>query len=344
MNRLLPTELVGSYALPSWLCVVMERIEQQGDLEETDIRETLDDAVNIAVLDQERAGLDILTDGEMRRRDFIQSFYGRLTGLRKLPPGRRFGAAGYDQNPRYEVMERVSAPNGLGIVPEIEYLREVTSKPVKICVPGPMTLSLPLILKSGYRDERALLEDMVAIVNAEMKALVAAGADYLQVDEPRYATSHEDAQELVRLFNETRQSVEARVGLHLCFGNFKGRSRDRRDYSAFFPALLEARCDQFNLEFANREYAQLELLSQFRPNQKIGVGVIDVKSYFVETAEEVAASLRRILKFAPAENVVVIPDCGFNHCPRHVAFGKMKAMTEGAALVRRELSSRSAGT
>ena len=234
-----------------------------------------------------------------RRRDFIQSFYGRLQGLRQLPPERRFGAAGYDQNPRYEVVDRVTAPGGLRIVTEIHYLKQITTRPVKVCVPGPMTLALPLILKSGYPDRDLLLEDIAGIINAEMKALVAAGADYVQIDEPRYATSREDAQQLVELFNTTHQGVSARIGLHLCFGNFKGRSRDRRHYAPLFPALTEAQCDQFNLEFANREFAQIELLRHFGPGQKIGVGVVDIKSYFVETSEEVAASIRLALQHAP---------------------------------------------
>jgi 5-methyltetrahydropteroyltriglutamate--homocysteine methyltransferase len=337
MKGILPTELVGSYAVPSWLGITIERIEQQGDLGEADIRETLEDAVSLAVLDQERVGLDVITDGEMGRRDFIQNFYSRLTGLRKLPPTRRFGAAGYDQNPRYEVTDKVTAPEGLGILSELVYLKGRTLKPIKTCVPGPMTLTLPLSLKGGYPNKELLLEDMSKIVNHEMKALVAAGADYLQIDEPRYASSREEATRLVDLFNAIRAGVNARVGLHLCFGNFKGRSFDRRDYSQLFPELLKARCDQFNLEFANRQFSQIELLRHFRPDQRIGVGVIGVKSYFVETPEEVAVAIRLALQHAGKENLVITPDCGFNHCPRHVAFRKMQAMAQGAALVRKEL-------
>jgi 5-methyltetrahydropteroyltriglutamate--homocysteine methyltransferase len=335
---LLPTELVGSYALPSWLLIAEERQEHVADLGASDIAELLDDAVKIAVFDQEQAGLDVLTDGEMRRRDFIQGFYGRLAGVRELPPARRFGAAGYDQNPMYEVVDRVTAPTGLGIVPELACLRSLTSKPLKICLPGPLTLAQPLTFATDYyADKVELLADMSAIVNAEMKALVAAGADYLQVDEPRYVTSREETSALVELFNHTREGVAARVGLHLCFGNFKGRSRDRRDYSALFPGVLEANADQFNLEFANREFQQIELLEQFRETQRVGVGVIDVKSYFVETPEEVAASIRLALRHANPEMVVVTPDCGFNHCPRHVAVSKMRALATGAAIVRHEL-------
>jgi len=338
IDKLLPTELIGSYALPSWFHLFIERMETEGDLGETDVREALEDATAIAMKDQQLAGVDVLTDGEMRRRDFIQSFYGLMTGLNQIPPARKLGAAGYDQNPRYEVIDKLEAPNGLGIAHEVVAMKEGSDRPFKVCVPGPITLSLPLILKGGYSDKTDVIDDMVMMVNAEMKALVEAGADYLQIDEPRYATTHEDARKLVDVFNRTRDGVAARVGLHFCFGNFKGRSHDRRDYTYITPNLAGADCDQFNFEFANREYSQIELLEQVPESAKVGVGVIDVKSYFVETPEEVAASIRKALQHVAAERVVVTPDCGFNHCPRHVAYAKMCAMVNGADLVRAEIS------
>jgi len=336
--KLLPTELVGSYAVPGWVWIALERVETQNDLGAVDIAELIDDSVSIAIADQENAGVDVLTDGEMARRDFIQSFYGRLTGVVTQSPSRRFGAAGYDQNPRHEVVGEVTAPNGLGIVDELRRLANA-SKPTKICVPGPLTLAAPLIIRreSGYRNLKDVVAALAEIVRAELHALVDAGATYIQIDEPRYATRHEEAEALTKLFNDVRRGVRARVGLHLCFGNFKGRSHDRRDYSALFPALLNADADQFNLEFANREYAQIELLRKFQPGPKIGIGVVDVKSYFVETPEQVAEAIRRASVHAPAESLVITPDCGFNHTPRHIAFRKLRALVEGAEIVRREL-------
>ena len=338
MMHLLPTELIGSYALPSWLAIVIERAETRGDLGETDLRESLDDAAAIALDDQLRAGVDIVTDGEMRRRDFIQGFYGRIEGVRSHPPERRFGAAGYDQNPRHEVVAKVAAPQGLGIAHEVDYLKQRTNRKFKICVPGPITLSMPLAIAGGYASRDALLADFIAIVNAEMRALVAAGATYIQVDEPRYATSRKDADQLIDIFNATRAGIGAQVGLHICFGNFRGRSRDKRDYQYIIPSLGRADCDQVNLEFANRELAQIELIRDIGGACRIGIGVIDVKSYFVETPQQVADDLRRALQYAAAERIVVTPDCGFNHTPRHIAFGKICAMVEGAALARRDLA------
>jgi len=220
----------------------------------------------------------------------------------------------------------------------VQYLKSISTEPFKVCVPGPMTLTLPMAIRAHYSDGLSLLEDAVSIVRREMKALAEAGATYLQVDEPRFATSHQDACYLTELFNATREGVPARVGLHLCFGNFKGRSQDYRDYSYLFPVIAEARADQFNLEFANRSYAQLDLLRHFKNGQKIGIGVIDVKSYFVETPEQVTAGIREALRFAAPESLVVTPDCGFNHCPRHIAFRKLRAMVQGAAAAREEFS------
>lgn len=337
IDKLLPTELIGSYALPSWLWLIIERMEQRGDLGDTDVREALDDATATAILDQKRSGLDVLTDGEMRRRDFIQNFYGLMEGLNQLPPARKLGAAGYDQNPSYEIVGRIKAPNGLGITEEVKYLKQQADRPFKVCIPGPITLSLPLILKRAYKNTSEVLEDMIALVNAELKALVEAGCDYLQIDEPRYATTHEDTNQLVQVFNRTRDGVTARLGLHFCFGNFKGRSRDMRDYAKIMPNLHDAECDQFNFEFANREFAQVELLREVPRSAKVGVGVIDVKSYFVETPEQVAAGIRKAIKYVDPVRLVVTPDCGFNHCPRHVAFDKICAMVQGAEMVRKEL-------
>ena len=199
-----------------------------------------------------------------------------------------------------------------------------------------MTLALPVLAEHSVPRD-AVLEDIAQIVRHELQALVEAGATYVQIDEPRYISSGEDARLLVELFNATRDGITIRVGLHVCFGNFKGRARDRRDYSALFPELLDANADQFNLEFANREYTQLELLSQFRTDQRVGVGVVDVKSYFVETPNQIAAGIRRALEYAAPENVILTPDCGLNHCPRHIAFQKIVALAQAAKIVRAEL-------
>src|SRR5262249_35286350 len=152
-----------------------------------------------------------------------------------------------------------------------------------------------------------------------------------------FVTSHQDASELVPLFNQTGQGAVAGEGFNLGFGNFRGRYGDRRDDSQFLPALLDPRADQSGLGCANREFNQSELVEHLSLGQRVGVGVIDVKSYFVETPAEVAASIRLALQHADPASVVVTTDCGFNHTPRHIAFEKMKALAEGAAIARDEL-------
>ena len=203
----------------------------------------------------------------MRRRDFIQGFYQRLTGLEQLPPLRTYGAAGYDQNPRYQVVGPITAPDGLGTVAEARYLRGRTTLPIKVCVPGPITFTLPLEVADQRARERCVA-DLVAIVNQEPHALQAAGVGYVQGDEPRFTTARAGSDHLVEVFNVTREGISARVGLYVCFGNF----RDRLDYGYVLSALASLRCDQIDLEFANRERAQIELLAQVPEPMDVGVG------------------------------------------------------------------------
>jgi len=182
---LLPTSVVGSHGLPGWVWLAREAMAA-GRLGQLDVQELREDATQVALLDQERAGIDVLTTGEMGRVRFIIGFYDYLTGIRPLPAPRRLGQPLWDTNTPFEVVETLAAPNGLGIVDEFRLARSLTGKPLKATVPGPYTLMVPLKLGGGYRDKSTLLADLVAIVNAECKALVAAGADFIQVDEPHH--------------------------------------------------------------------------------------------------------------------------------------------------------------
>src|SRR6185369_3631990 len=180
--RILPTSVVGSHGLPGWVWLAREALEA-GRLGALDVREVAEDATQIALLDQERAGVDVLTTGEMGRVRFIIGFYDRLTGLRTMEPPRRLGQPLWDTNTPFEVVEPISAPNGLGIVEEFRLARSLTTRPLKATVPGPYTLLVPLRLGGAYRDKDTLLADLVSIVNAECRALVAAGASFIQIDE-----------------------------------------------------------------------------------------------------------------------------------------------------------------
>lgn len=181
------TSVIGSYAWPSWYITAVEAI-RRGEYGPADIEETLEDAVDVAILDQEDAGVDVISDGEMRRLGFFTAdFYNRMIGLRTLPPERRLGPAGHDQRERYEAAEPIRAPDGLGLVAEYRYARTRTTRPLKVPCPGPFTLAGRIAPGGVYGDRMEVAQALSAIVNAELHALVQAGVDFVQLDEPSYA-------------------------------------------------------------------------------------------------------------------------------------------------------------
>ena len=338
VEKLLPTSVIGSHATPSWFWTALDEIEA-GNYGVTDERETFDDAVNVAILDQEKAGVDIITDGEMRRFFFIQNFYGRMMGLEKQKPLRRTGLYGYDSVPRYTLRERITIPEGLGIVEEFKYLKANTSSALKATCPGPLTMTIHIRVTDGdiYTDRVELAADFADVINAELKALVDAGATYIQLDEPSAAIVKGSLQDWVDLMNRALDGVEARRSLHVCFGNLLSRPRGERTYRRLFPALSEVKVDEFSLEFANREMIEIDVAREFAEERDFSAGLIDVKSFWVEPAETVADRLRRVLDVVSAERVTVTPDCGFFPVPRWLAFKKLANMVKGVDIVRHEL-------
>jgi 5-methyltetrahydropteroyltriglutamate--homocysteine methyltransferase len=336
---LLPTQGVGSYASPSWL-IAARRALRAGDAGPADLEEALEDAIRIAVWDQERAGLDILTDGEIGRQRFLWNVVERLGGLKLIPARRKLGVISYDSAPRFETLERLSAPSGFGLVAEYAFVRTLTEKPLKVCCPGPLTLAMPIGVKDGYGagDDLAMLYDLAALVNRELRQLVAAGVRFIQVDEPSAAGGPRvPVDEAVKLFNAAVDGVDAKIALHICFGNNQGRPGMKRTYSPLFPAMLEARADQFSLEFANREMSEIDLWGRLGTDRELAAGVIDVKSMYVETAEDVAERIRIALRHVAPEKLWLTCDCGFSASPRDLARAKLLALVEGARIVRREL-------
>ena len=334
---LLPTSVIGSYAWPGWLHTALAAA-QRGEYGPADIQETLDDAVDLALRDQEDAGVDIVTDGEMRRAGFFTAaFYGRLTGLRPLPPQRLIGIPGHDQRESYEAVEPIAAPDGLGLVAEYTYVRRRTTRPIKMPCPGPYTLAGRIKPGTVYRDRMEVAHILAQIINAELQALVAAGADFIQIDEPSYAVHPDNPRAFVELFNTTVAGIKAKIGLHLCFGNFVGRPVARRTYRPLFPHILDAQADQLALEFANRELAELSLWSEFSSDKELAAGLVDVKNYYIETPEDVAERIRAALRYVAPEKLSVVPDCGFSQTARWAARAKLNAMVAGTQIVRREL-------
>ena len=333
---IIPTTVIGSYATPSWLWTARDEIEK-GNYGPTDVKETYDDAVNMAIMDQERAGIDIISDGEMRRWYFVQSFYKLMTGIEPDPPLRKVGLDGYDTPPRYHTVGKVTMPQGLGIVEEFQYARAHSDRPIKVTCPGPLTIIIHLRPRDVYKSRIDLAWEFAAVINTELKALVREGADFIQLDEPSFAIIPGEFKEWVALYNAAVDGVDAKLALHVCFGNLGSRPRGKRTYRWMFPELLDARADQLVLEFANREMSEKDLWREFGVDRELGAGVIDVKSFYVETPEDVAERIRAMLEFVPPEKLYVNPDCGFFQLPRWITYLKLKAMVEGTELVRREL-------
>ena len=337
---LIPTTVIGSHAAPGWLHTVLEAVGR-GEYGTTDIQEAVDDAEALAIADQERAGIDVVSEGEVRRSDFIMGFYRRFDGLRASPPHRRLGPYMYDSTEIYETAGRLTAPAGLGTVEEFEAGRRHAARPVKVAVAGPLTLTNAIRIRDGYQDRSELAGDLAEVVAAELHALVEAGCSIMQVDEPSYATYWASPEEGVALFNRCTEPVRGRatVCLHVCFGNLRGRPQSARSYAPILRALRDVRADVLFLEFANREMAEAELVARAELPQALGAGVVDVKSFHRETAEEVASRLRLFLDAGIApDRLWAVPDCGFWETPRWLCLAKLRALVQGAELLRKSLT------
>jgi 5-methyltetrahydropteroyltriglutamate--homocysteine methyltransferase len=342
----LRSTVIGSYPFPGWLELASAHLDRFGP---ADLAEAQDDAVVCALDDQLAAGLDVVTDGEQTRLDFNLSFYGWLEGiaLESASP-RRFGPPAHDQRGRHEVTGEIRAPRGLGAVEEFERLKRLYAPragtravTVKASVPGPYTLSGRLIPGGDYPDRWAVTEALVPIVRAELDALVGAGCTEISVDEPSMScyAHREDPHRFVDIFNRTVDTVagKTRVCTHLCFGNYKARAVGPRRLAPMFPAFLDLRCDEMHVEMASREFAEIEAISAIAERMDVAVGIVDVKSYYIETVDDIAARVRSCLQHAPAGRLAFAPDCGLSQTARWAARLKLRHMVEGIRTVKREL-------
>ncbi|HEX5781001.1 MAG TPA: cobalamin-independent methionine synthase II family protein, partial [Solirubrobacteraceae bacterium] len=318
-----------------WLELVSGRTAEMGP---DDLEEAARDATLAAVMDQVRAGLDVISDGEQGRFDFNLSFYAYLEGLElESAPRRLWGPPAHDQRGKHRLVGELSAPRGLGAVEEFERLRELAppGPALKASVPGPYTLAGRI----EHPDRWAVTEMLLPIVGRELEALVDAGCERITLDEPSMSCYawREDTARMVDVFNRTVAGVKGRcrLGTHLCFGNFKGRAVGRRRYAPMFPAFLGMDADELHLEMASREFAELEVIEQVvEAGKDVNVGVIDVKSYYVESPEDVEQRIRAALQYVPPERLAVSPDCGLSQTARWAARRKLANMVEGAHRVR----------
>jgi 5-methyltetrahydropteroyltriglutamate--homocysteine methyltransferase len=337
----LRTTVIGSYPFPGWLEFACANLDKFGEHDRAELQE---DAVIAAIHDQIAAGLDVITDGEQTRLDFNLSFYGHLAGLElESSPPRHFGPPAHDQRGKHKVIGELAAPKGLGVVNEFTRLQRLApaGPTLKASVPGPYTLSGRLLPNERYPDRWALTDALVPIVQRELTDLVAAGCREITVDEPSMScyAHREDPKRFVKIFNRSVEPVlgKCRLSTHLCFGNYKARAVGPRQYSPMFPAFLDFTLDEIHMEMASREFAELEIIGQIAKARDVAVGIIDVKSYYIETPQDVANRVRNCLRFAPPERLSFAPDCGLSQTARWAAKQKLKNMVEGVRIVRREL-------
>lgn len=340
-ERLLPTSAVGSYPQPDWLIdraalskqtPPRTRAQELWRIDPQWLEQAQDDATRLAVRDQEVAGLDIITDGEIRRVSYSSRFANALDGIDQDNPGTRASRGGIS----------VSVPRVVGPIKrshpvevrDVKFLRECSTRKIKITVPGPFTMAQQA-QDDFYNDEEALALDYAAAVNDEIKDLFAAGADVVQIDEPYMQAQPDKARRFgVKVLDRAVAGVSGVTAVHLCFGYALTVKTKARAYD-FLTELEASAVKHISIETAqsNLERSTLKPLTK-----TVILGVVDLNDPSVEPPEVIADRIRRTLPYVPAERIVVAPDCGMKYLPKDVAFGKLRAMVQAAGIVRNELT------
>jgi 5-methyltetrahydropteroyltriglutamate--homocysteine methyltransferase len=340
-ETLLPTSLVGSYAQPDWLIDRKNlagrfpprvRARELWRVAPEWLEQAQDDATLLAIRAQENAGLDIITDGEMRRESYSNRFATALENVDIDNPGTALDRSGHP-NPVPRIVGKVRRKHAVE-VRDVQFLRANTDRPIKMTVPGPFTMSQQA-QNDFYKDEAEMALDYAQAVHDEINDLFAAGADIVQVDEPYMQARPEKARAYgLKALTHALNGVNGPTAVHICFG-YAAIIHQRPSGYSFLAELEGSPANFVSIETAQSKL-DCSVLAKL-PSKKIILGVLDLSDMTVETPEIVAARIRRALPHVPAERLVIAPDCGLKYLPSDVAFGKMKAMVDGAAIVRREL-------
>jgi 5-methyltetrahydropteroyltriglutamate--homocysteine methyltransferase len=339
---LFPTTLVGSYAQPDWLIDRKKlagrfpprvRATELWRIPAEHLAEAQDDATIAAIKLQEEAGLDILTDGEIRRESYSNRFATALDGIDIDNPGTALDRSGHP-NPVPRIAGKIRRRHAVE-VDDVKFLRRHTNRMIKMTVPGPFTMSQQA-QNDFYPSVAEAAMDYAVAVNAEIKDLFAAGADVVQVDEPYMQARPKLAEEYgLAALNRALDGVTGPTAVHICFG-YAAIIHERPSGYSFLPQLKDCRCTQVSIETAQSNL-DCSVLAELK-GKKILLGVLDLSDMAVESPETVATRIRRALPYVAAEDIIVAPDCGLKYLPRDVAFGKMQAMVEGAKIMRAEVA------
>src|SRR5713101_2776524 len=341
-EHLLPTTVVGSYPQPDWLVdrallettVPRVRLRELWRVAEPHLAQAQDDATLLAIRDMERAGIDIITDGEMRRESYSNRFATALEGIDDEHPAEIVNRAGQKTPvPRVVGTVRRTKPVELR---DMQFLRANTERLAKITLPGPFTMGQQ-VKDEFYKDAEAMCMDYAAAVNEEAHELVNAGADVIQLDEPWLRNNPEEAKRYaVKVINRALQGITVPTVVHLCFGYAAVVTGGKPTGYAFLPQLADSIAQQISIESAQPKL-DLGVLKNLAP-KKVMLGVIDLNDPEIETPQKIAARIRAGLEYVKPERLIPAPDCGMKYLTRETAFGKLQALTEGARLVRAELS------
>ncbi len=328
----------GGWARPGWWDV-LEEAEAAGRLGPDDERELYDDYCRIAIADQERCGLDVVTDGEHRRRGWIENITAALPGLRRRPGTRKLGALGYDMLDVWELTQPFDDLAWLwDFEDEFRFLAEHTTRRPRVGMPGPYGMTTELDIAGVYPSRKACAEGFVPALRHHIAGLIAAGCDYIQLEEPitpAVADDDRSAASMVELINKV---VDGFAGctftVHICFGSFRRLPYAKRTYRWLFPTLLDAHVHGFSLEFGGREMAEIDLVGQWDRGRILSAGLIDIKTHYAETPEDVIERVRTCLRYREPEELEISTDCGLRRVPRPLALAKMTNAAAAAAKVR----------
>ena len=321
------TTVVGSYPKPKWLNRADELVDDpDSKFDAADLEEAHDDACRLITHEHERAGLDTVVDGEMRRNEMVEFFAERIDGYEFNGPVKVWGHNYFDKP---SVVEDVTYDEPW-LVDEFEFTSNVAERPVKVPITGPYTLGF-WAFNEAYPSTEELVYDLADLVNEEVEKLVEAGARYIQIDEPALATTPEDHAIVGEALDRIVSGIpeEVRIGLHVCYG----------DYSRIYPELNDYPIDEFDLELCNGGYEQIDVFTdpEFVPD--LALGVVDVHTAEIETVEQIKENIKQGLKVVPPERLTISPDCGVKLLPREIAYGKMENMVKATREVEAELDS-----
>lgn len=337
-QTVLPVTTTGGWARPGWWDMLEEPVAA-GQFGPHDRQELFDDYCRLAIADQHECGLDIVTDGEHRRQGWVEAITEALPGIERIPARRRLGAVGFDMLETHRLHRRLDDLTSLwDFTSEYRFLHERTDRRPRVGLPGPYGMTTELDFSEVYRTRRECAEAFVPALRHHIQDLVAAGCDYIQIEEPltpAYADDDRTVDTMVQLINKVVDGMSGcTFTVHICFGSFRRLPYAKRTYRWLFPTLLDAQVHGFSLEFGAREMAEIDLVGEWDRERILSAGLIDIKTHYAETPNDIVERVRTCLRYRDPEHLEISTDCGLRRVPRNLAMAKMTAAAEAAAKVR----------